>query len=53
MAVFGAPLALEDHAPRACRAALEVHSGIGGLTQEVSRRNGVELQLRIGLNSGR
>jgi class 3 adenylate cyclase len=52
MAVFGAPVALEDHAARACRAALEIHSGISDLAQEVSRRDGVELQLRIGLNSG-
>jgi class 3 adenylate cyclase len=52
MAVFGAPRALEDHALRACRAALEIHSGISDLAQEVSRRDGVELQLRIGLNSG-
>ncbi len=53
MALFGAPVALEDHALRACRAALEIHSGISVLAQEVSRRDGVELQLRIGLNSGR
>ena len=52
MAVFGAPFALEDHARRACRAALEIHRGITDLAQEVSRRDGVELQLRIGLNSG-
>jgi adenylate cyclase len=36
MALFGAPVALEDHALRACRAALEVHSGISDLAQEVS-----------------
>jgi class 3 adenylate cyclase len=52
MAVFGAPVALEDHAARACRAAVEIHSGISDLAREVSRRDGVELQLRIGLNSG-
>jgi class 3 adenylate cyclase len=52
MAVFGAPVALEDHALRACRAALEIHSGISDLAQEVSSHDGVELQLRIGLNSG-
>src|ERR1700741_2011650 len=52
MAIFGAPVALEDHAARACRAALEIHSGISDLAQEVSRRDGVELELRIGLNSG-
>ncbi len=52
MAVFGAPVALEDHALRACRAALEIHSGISDLADEVSRRDGVDLKLRIGLNSG-
>jgi class 3 adenylate cyclase/tRNA A-37 threonylcarbamoyl transferase component Bud32 len=52
MALFGAPVALEDHALRACRAALEIHSDISDLAQKVSRRDGVELQLRIGLNSG-
>ncbi len=52
MALFGAPVALEDHALRACRAALEIHSGISDLAQEVCGRDGVELQLRIGLNSG-
>ena len=52
MAVFGAPVALEDHALRACRAALEIHSAISDLAHEARRRNGVDLQLRVGLNSG-
>ncbi len=52
MAVFGAPVALEDHALRACRAALEIQSGVSDLADEVSHRDGVQLQLRIGLNSG-
>ena len=52
MAVFGAPLALEDHALRACRTALEIHSAISDLAEDVSRRDEVELRLRIGLNSG-
>ncbi len=52
MAVFGAPVALEDHALRACRAALEIHRAVSDLADEVSRRDGVELRLRIGLNSG-
>ena len=52
MAVFGAPAALEDHALRACRAALDIHRGISDLADEVSHRDGVDLQLRIGLNSG-
>jgi class 3 adenylate cyclase len=52
MAVFGAPVALEDHGLRACRAALEIQSGVTDLADEVSHRDGVQLQLRIGLNSG-
>ena len=52
MAVFGAPVALEDHALRACRAALEIQSGVTDLADEVSHRDGVQLKLRIGLNSG-
>jgi adenylate cyclase len=52
MALFGAPIALEDHALRACRAALEIHSAIGDLAEEVRNRDGVELALRVGLNSG-
>ena len=52
MAVFGAPVALEDHALRACRAALDIHTAISDLTDEVSRKDGLDLQLRIGLNSG-
>jgi len=52
MAVFGAPVALEDHALRACLAALEIQRGVEGLAAEVERRDGVGLQLRIGLNSG-
>ena len=52
MAVFGAPTALEDHAFRACLAALGVQQETRRLTSEVQRRDGVLLQLRIGLNSG-
>ena len=52
MAVFGAPVALEDHALRACRAALDIHSDISDLADELSRSDSVQLQLRVGLNSG-
>ena len=52
MAVFGAPVALEDHAMRACRAALDIHTAISDLADEVKQRDGLELQLRVGLNSG-
>jgi class 3 adenylate cyclase len=52
MAVFGAPVALEDHAVRACLAALGVQEEIKRLAIDVRERNGVEFQLRVGLNSG-
>jgi adenylate cyclase len=52
MAVFGAPIALEDHAVRACRAALDIQKDVQSLDDEVERRDHVVLQLRIGLNSG-
>ncbi len=53
MAVFGAPAALEDHAFRACLAALEIQRETIRLAAEVQRRNGVALRVRVGLNSGR
>ena len=53
MALFGAPVAMEDHAFRACLAALEIQEQIAQLAGEVQRRDGVELRLRVGLNSGR
>jgi class 3 adenylate cyclase len=52
MAVFGAPVALEDHAVRACLAALGVQDEAKRLAVEVAERDGVDLQLRVGLNSG-
>ena len=52
MAVFGAPVALEDHAVRACLAALGVQDEAKRLAADVQDRDGVELQLRVGLNSG-
>ena len=52
MAVFGAPVALEDHAVRACLAGLGVQDEAKRLAVDVQDRDGVELQLRIGLNSG-
>ena len=53
MALFGAPVALEDHAFRACLAALAIQDEAGRLAADVQRRDGVALQLRVGLNSGR
>ena len=52
MAVFGAPAALEDHAVRACLAALGVQDEAKRLAVDVRERDGIELQLRVGLNSG-
>ncbi len=53
MAVFGAPVALEDHAVRACLAALGVQEDAKRLAAEVHDRDGIDLWLRVGLNSGR
>ena len=52
MAMFGAPVALENHALRASLAALEIQSVARALADEVRLRDNVELLLRIGLNSG-
>jgi len=52
MAVFGAPVALEDHAIRACLAALRLQQGAKRLAVDVQDRDGVCLELRVGLNSG-
>jgi adenylate cyclase len=52
MAVFGAPTALEDHAIRACLAALAIQEEAERLTAEVRERDGIDLGLRVGLNSG-
>ncbi len=52
MAVFGAPVALEDHAVRACLAALGVQEEAKRLAVDVRDRDGVDLRLRVGLNSG-
>lgn len=52
MAVFGAPKALEDHAIRACLAAVGIQDGAERLAVEVKDRDDVDLGLRVGLNSG-
>ena len=52
MALFGAPVALEDHAVRACLAALGVQDEAKQIAVTVRERDGVDLQLRVGLNSG-
>jgi class 3 adenylate cyclase/tetratricopeptide (TPR) repeat protein len=52
MALFGAPIAHEDHAQRACAAALELARELGVLAEHVRRERGLEFAVRMGLNSG-
>src|ERR1700761_2826736 len=52
MAVFGGPVALEDHAVRACLAALGLQQETQRLAVDVGQRDGIDLRLRVGLNSG-
>jgi class 3 adenylate cyclase/tetratricopeptide (TPR) repeat protein len=52
MALFGAPLAHEDHAVRACYAALRMQDAVRRYSDDLRRTQGVEVQIRVGLNSG-
>ena len=52
MALFGAPLAVEDHAVRACYAGLRMQETIARYADEVQRSHGVQVAIRVGLNSG-
>jgi len=52
MSIFGAPIAHEDHAARACYAALAMQTAMQGYTEEVRRSRGLTLRIRVGLNSG-
>ena len=52
MALFGAPLAHEDHAVRACYAALRMQESVHRYADGVRRTEGIPIQIRVGLNSG-
>jgi class 3 adenylate cyclase/tetratricopeptide (TPR) repeat protein len=52
MALFGAPTALEDHARRACYAGLEMQRAVAAYAAELQEADGIELALRVGINSG-
>src|SRR4029450_7179069 len=52
MALFGAPIGHEDHAIRACYAALAMQTAMQPYTEAVRRSRGLELRMRVGLNSG-
>src|SRR5712664_3489164 len=52
MALFGAPVAHEDHAVRACYAALAMQASMRRYAEEVRQSHGLEMQARVGLNSG-
>jgi class 3 adenylate cyclase/tetratricopeptide (TPR) repeat protein len=52
MALFGAPVALEDHALRAVQAALAIRETINGYSEQLKRERALEVRLRLGLNTG-
>ena len=52
MALFGAPIAHEDHAVRACYAALAMQASVKQYAAEVQRTQGVPIHIRVGLNAG-
>jgi len=52
MALFGAPVSHEDHAQRACHAALSIQKAIGEYEQKIEKDYGLDFKMRVGLNSG-
>ena len=52
MALFGAPVCHEDHAQRACYAALSIQKALGEYGEKIGKDTGVKFKMRVGLNSG-
>ena len=52
MALFGAPLSHEDHAQRACRAALSIQKSMGEYSRKIEKERGIAFRIRMGLNTG-
>jgi hypothetical protein len=52
MALFGAPVAHEDHAQRACYTALAIQRALGEYGEKINREYGIDFRMRVGLNSG-
>jgi class 3 adenylate cyclase/tetratricopeptide (TPR) repeat protein len=52
MAIFGAPIAHEDHTQRACYAALSIRKALAEYGEKVKRETGFDFRMRMGLNSG-
>ncbi len=52
MALFGAPVAHEDHAQRACHAALSIQEAISDYSEKIKKDTGIDFSMRIGINSG-
>jgi len=52
MALFGAPIAHEDHAQRACHTALTIQEALVGYAEKLKKNSGIDFKMRIGINSG-
>ena len=52
MALFGAPVAIENHAQNACQASLAIQSAIKKYSEELKNKSGIDFKMRIGLNTG-
>ena len=52
MAIFGAPVAHENHAQRACYTALSIQTAMTDYSARIEKRYGIDFKIRIGINSG-